>query len=260
MKGKKPPGNLDYVCRIIDILYKTKSMETLSKRSFFVLAALFAFTTLRAQTADDIVNKYVAAIGGKDALAGVKSLVMTGSTEVMGQDGTTTVTLVVGQGFKTETAIGDQKFINCITPKQGWALNPYMGATTPTAIPDDQLKSGQVQLLLDPLANYAASGYKVELTGKDSADYKIKLTGGGVELTYFVNQKTSLVDKFTSTLNMGGQSMDITISLSDYKKLDGGLLFPYTRIAEYPQATLTSNFKTVTVNSTIDPKVFDLPK
>jgi hypothetical protein len=61
-------------------------------------------------------------------------------------------------------------------------------------------------------------------------------------------------------LNMGGQSMDITISLSDYKKLDGGLLFPYTRIADYPQATLTSNFKTVTVNSTIDPKVFDLPK
>jgi hypothetical protein len=260
MKDKKPPGNLDYVCRIIDILYKTKSMETLSKRSFFALAALLAFTTLRAQTADDIVNKYVAAIGGKDALAGVKSIVMTGSTEVMGQDGTTAVTLVVGKGFKSETAIGDQKFINCVTPTQGWALNPYMGASTPTAIPDDQLKAGQFQLLLDPLATYAANGGKVELLGKDSADYKIKLTGAGLEITYFVNQTTSLVDKFMMSFNAGGQSMDITISLSDYRKLDGGLLFPYTRTAEYPQATLTSTFKTVTVNSTVDPKVFDLPK
>ena len=70
-------------------------METLIKRSFFVLASVLAFSTLRAQTADDIVGKYVAAIGGKDALSGIKSLVISGSMEVMGNDGTDTVTLVI---------------------------------------------------------------------------------------------------------------------------------------------------------------------
>src|ERR1700691_5070116 len=100
MKGKKPPGNLDYVCRIIDILYKTKSMETLTKRSVFVLAALLAFTTLRAQTADDIVNKYAAAIGGKDAISSVKSLVVDATTSIMGNDGATKITILVGQGYK----------------------------------------------------------------------------------------------------------------------------------------------------------------
>lgn len=235
-------------------------METLKKRSFFVLGALLAFSTLRAQTADDVVGKYVAAIGGKDAISSVKSLVMTGTMEVMGNEGNDTVTLVVGKGYKSVSEIGGQQFINCVTPTGGWALNPYMGATTPTAMPDEQVKALQMQLQLDPLSNYQALGYKAELIGKDTADYKIKLTGGPQEITYFINQTTSLIDKFTTTLSMGGQSMDITFSLSNYKKLDGGLLFPFGQSAEYPQATLNITFKTITVNSTVDPSVFAMPK
>ena len=59
-------------------------METLMKRSLFALAALLAFTTLRAQTADDIISKYVTAVGGKDAITGVKSLIIESSVSVMG--------------------------------------------------------------------------------------------------------------------------------------------------------------------------------
>src|SRR5580658_8040803 len=115
MKGKKPPGILDYVCRIIDILYKTKSMETLRKRSFFALAALLALTTtLRAQTADDIVNKYVAAIGGKDALSSVKSLTIQATSTIMGNDGPTTITIVVGQGYKSASEFGGSKIVTCV--------------------------------------------------------------------------------------------------------------------------------------------------
>ncbi|HEV3412830.1 MAG TPA: hypothetical protein VG101_10140 [Puia sp.] len=235
-------------------------METLTKRSFFVLAALLAFTTLRAQTADDIVNKYVTAIGGKDALSNVKSLVMTGTTSVMGNDGNSTVTLVVGKGYKSDMDFAGTKVINCITPTQGWTLNPFMGAATPTAIPDEQLKGGQIQLQLDPLANAAALGYKVEFVGKDSADFKLKLSGNGQNITFFINQTTSLLDKFMTTVSGGGQSIDITISFSDYRKLDGGLMYPFSQTAEYPQATLAFAYKTATVNSTIDPSVFDMPK
>lgn len=235
-------------------------METIRKRSLFVLVALLVFTTLRAQTADDIVNKYVAAIGGKDALSSIKSLVIGGTMEVMGNDGTDTVTLVIGKGYKTSMDMGGQKIISCVTPTQGWSLNPFMGAATPTAIPDEQLKAGQIQLQLDPLANYSTLGFKIELVGKDTADYKIKLTGNGNNITYFINQKTYFVDKFVTSLSMGGQSMDITISLGDYQKIDGGLMYPHSQTAEYPGATLTMTFKTITVNPTVDPSVFDMPK
>lgn len=235
-------------------------METLTKRSFFVLAATLAFSSLRAQTADDIVNKYVAAIGGKDAISSVKSIVMQGATEVMGQDGNTSVTILIGKGYKTESDFNGQKVIQCITPNGGWGLNPFMGMSTPTALPADQVKASQMQLQLNPLVNYAASGYKIELAGQDSADYKIKMSGNGREILFFVNQKTSLLDKFTTSINAQGQTIDITISFSDYRKIDGGLVFPYVQVGEYPGATLTTTFKTITVNSTVDPTVFDMPK
>jgi hypothetical protein len=235
-------------------------MITLSKRSLFVLTALLAFSTLRAQTADDIVNKYVAAVGGKDAIGSVKSLIIESSLQVMGNDLPSTVTVLVGKGYKSESDFQGAKYIQCFTDKGGWMVNAMAGAPTPTAMPDEQAKAGKLQLQVDPLANYQASGYKIELIGKDSADYKLKMTGSGVDVMYYINMKTNLTDKVVSHTSMGGQDGETTISFSDYRKTDGGLLYPYATTVETPQITLAITIKKITVNPTVDPTIFDMPK
>jgi hypothetical protein len=235
-------------------------METLTKRSVFALAALLSFTTLRAQTADDIVSKYVSAIGGKDALTGVKSLVVESNMNAMGNDAPTMTTILVGKGYKNESDFAGSKIISCVTPTGGWMVNPYQGAATPTAMPDDQFKTNKINMVVYPLVDYAANGYKVELTGKDSADYKLKMTGNSMDVTYYINMKTYLLDKLVSQTSMGGQSGDITISFSDYRKLDGGLLYPYSTTLDLPQVSLAITVKKVTVNSTVDPTIFVMPK
>jgi hypothetical protein len=235
-------------------------METLRKHSFFVLAGLLAATTLHAQTADDVVNKYVSAVGGKDAISGVKSLIVESNMAVMGQDAPSTTTILVGKGYKTETDFNGSKLINCVTPTGGWMVNPFQGAATPTAMPEDQFKSSKINLQVDPLANYAANGFKIELQGKDSADYKIRMTGGVTDAVYYINMKTSLMDKVVSHTNMGGQDADITITFSDYKKLDNGLMYPHSTNLDLPQVSLAITVKKVTVNPDIDPKIFDMPK
>ncbi|HEV2355250.1 MAG TPA: hypothetical protein VGR89_13465 [Puia sp.] len=237
-------------------------MKALIKRSFFVLAATtLGMTTLRAQTADDIVNKYIAAIGGKDALNSVHSLIIEATTSVAGNDGDTQDTIVFGKGYKNHSDFGGTTLVTCITPNGGWTINPFMGANTPTAIPEEQLKSQQINLTLDPLANYAANGNKIELAGQDTADYKIKVSGKGPDVTYYVNAKTYLIDKVTTHMSMGGQDADVNISFSDYRKLpDAGLMYPYSETLDLPQASLVITIKKVTVNPTVDPSVFDMPK
>lgn len=231
-------------------------METLMKRSVFVLMAILGMTTTRAQSVDDIVGKYVDAIGGKAVLGSIKSLVIESTIEVQGLDGASTTSILVGQGYKSVTDFNGQQVINCVTPSGGWGINPFAGQTTATAMPADVAKASALQLQISPLANYAANGYKVELIGKDSADYKLQMTVTSSKITYYINAKTYLIDKLVSSAAQG----ETTIIFSDYRKTDAGFVFPYGQSLETPQVSLTITHKKVTVNPTVDPTIFNMPK
>jgi len=235
-------------------------MKALTKTSFFIGIALLGITGLHAQTADDIVNKYITAVGGKDAIASVKSLVTESTMLVMGADASSTTTVLVGKGYKNESEFNGTKMVQCYSTNGGWILNPMMGAPTPTALPAEQAKAGQLQMQLDPLANYAANGYKIELLGHDSADYKIHMTGSGVNATYSINMKTYLSDKVVTKVSANGQDAETTITFSDYRKTDFGMMFPFAMTLDLPQISISITVKKVTANSTIDPAIFDMPK
>jgi hypothetical protein len=244
---------------MINIFYKNKYMKTLIKRSFFILMVPVGMTTLHAQTVEDITGKYVNAIGGKTVLASIKSLTIESSIDVMGQEAPSTTNILVGKGFKSETDIQGQKMVQAVTPDGAWAIMP---GGTPTAAPADQAKASVMQLEIpsNPLANYAAKGIKVELIGKDSADFKLQASTPGVTSTYYINMKTYQLDKTVSKISAGGQDVETTISYSDYRKTDAGYVIAYATTLELPQITLTINVKKVTVNGTIDPTIFAMPK
>jgi hypothetical protein len=244
---------------MINIFYKNKYMKTLIKRSFFILMIPVGMTTLHAQTVDEITSKYVDAIGGKTVLAGIKSLTIESSIDVAGQEAPSTTNILVGKGFKSETDIQGQKMVQAVTPDGAWAMMP---GGTPTAAPADQAKASVMQLEVtqNPLANYAAKGIKVELIGKDSADFKLQTSTPAVTITYYINMKTYLLDKQVSKISAGGQDLETTVSYSDYRKTDAGYVVAYTQSLELPQITLTINIKKVTINGTVDPAIFAMPK
>ena len=236
-------------------------METLIKRSFFVLMAILAMTTLRAQSVDDIVGKYINAIGGRTALAGISSLVITSSINVMGNDAPSTTYILAGKGFRSETDFNGQKMIQAVSPAGGWAIMPMTGDATAQAIPADQAKMSQSNYIIGGLLTaYADKGYKLELIGKDTADYKLKMTIPSGDVTYYINQKTYLIDKEVINSNIGAQSGTSTITFSDYRKLDGGYVMAYTQSLELPQVSLVITNQKITVNQTIDPTIFNMPK
>ena len=236
-------------------------MKTLFRPLFLLLACFSVFTALRAQTADEVVNKYVDAIGGKKAISAVTSLVIESNVNVMGSDAPSTTQILVGKGFKSETDFNGSKIVNCVTDKGGWAMNPMAGQTSAVAIPDAQLKATRGSLWIGgPLVDYAAKGYKLELAGKEATDYKLKLTADGVNIYYYINTGTYLIDKTVNSLSVNGQDIEITTAFSDYKKTDVGYLMPFKQDVTYPQFTLAITHNKVEVNKTIDPAIFEMPK
>ena len=225
-------------------------------------AAAPAVAAAPSMTADEVVDKYIDAIGGKAAIGQVKSISMETSVEVMGNDAPGTTVVLDGVGYKNETTFNDCKIVQVYTAKGGWQVNPMAGMNDPTPLPDDQYNAGKDQIYVGgPLYDYASRGGKVELLGKDNDTYKVKLTTkDGLETTYEIDGATFLVKSATRKGKMQDQDVDITTTYTDYQKTDGGYLVPRTLAVDFGgQFQITIGVKKVEVNKTIDPTVFDMP-
>jgi hypothetical protein len=233
----------------------------LFKTGLLAATVLFCATNTFAQTADEIVSKYIQAIGGKDKLAGVKSLHLETSSQIMGNDAPGNVTILNGKGFKSETEFNGQKMVQCYTEKGGWATNPMSGGGA-EAMPEEQYKSGKAQMQVGgELYDYAAKGSKVELLGKDGNLYKLKLTTkDSTETTYYIDPTTYYITKLTKAGEAMGQQVEIAISYSDYKKTDYGLVMAYSMQLDFGSMfSMAITTKKVDFNSPVDPKIFDMP-
>ena len=246
---------------MVNIFYKNKYMKTLINQSFLVVVALVAATTCCAQTAEDIVAKNLAAVGGKDVISSIKSVVATNQLEVMGNDVPSTTTVLTGKGFRSETEFNGTKIIQAVSDHGGWTVNPMAGQSTATAMSDEDVKSAQAQLYPFPLSNYTANGGKIELVGQDSADYKVKFSNNSaLTLTYYINKQTYLIDKEDIHTVVQGNPIDATAIFADYRKLDNGLLVPYKIERDMPQYTLNFTVQKIELNKEIDPAIFEMPK
>jgi hypothetical protein len=235
----------------------------LVKMGIALIVATTCFSGLRAQTVDEIVNKYVDAIGGKDKLAKVKTVYIVSTSQVMGNEGPSTTTVVNGVGYKIVTEMSGQTYTIVFTDKGGWQVNPYAGATTPTPFPEAAAKLGKEKLdAFGPLYNYVAKGNKVELQGKEGSAFKLKVTSPeSGESTVFIDTASFYMTKLVASSEFMGQTIDVITSFSNFKKGDMDIVFPNAVDISYGgQFNITNTVNKIELNKTIDPAIFEMPK
>lgn len=232
------------------------------KMMLAVVVVMSASLTVQAQTADDIINKHLDAVGGKDKLSQIKSMVIEASVRAMDADNPSTTILIPGKGYKNEMEMNGQKTIQTVTDKSGWMINPFQGSTNAQPMPEEQYKGALIQLYVDPFLDYAAHGYKVELQGKEGNTYKLLLTSkDNIATTYFIDVSSYFIIKTVRSISMGGNETELTASFSDQKPTNFGNVIPYTtEIAYGSMFSMTSTVKKVVINGSVDPTLFDMPK
>ncbi len=190
--------------------------------------ALFVALPGAAQTADDVINKNLQAMGGIDKLKGVKSVRLTGTMTVgPGMEAPITLELkrpnMMRLDFTLQGMTGSQAYDGA----SGWSVMPFGGSPAPQPMSADDAKLAAEQADMDgPLMDYKEKGHTVELLGKESIEgadtYKLKLTKkDGAISVYYIDAEQFLVIKQEARRTIRGAEVEVETIVSDYKPVEG---------------------------------------
>lgn len=229
------------------------------------MLAVAVSATSFAQSVDDIVAKHIAAMGGAEKLAAMKTVMVEASMAAGGMDIPVKQTTVTGKGNKNEISIMGNDMIVVMSTEASWMQMPAMmgGSGSPEDIPADKVKDA-VKLVIDvagPLFNYKEKGFKVELLGEEVVEGKkahhLKISAGNdISMEQWLDTQTFLMVK-DKQMAMGQEQERL---LSDYKAVDG-VMFSHTQKSQNPMAgELVTTINKVTINGAVKDDVFSKPK
>ena len=238
-------------------------------KQFFLVICLLVMTFFdNAQTADEIINKYITAMGGKDKLNSIQSVHFTGIS--IGQNGneiTTDIWKVNNKLYRRNINFGAGSQTTLITDKGGWQTNFRSGGTFETM--QEQQRNNQLYEMdcAGPIVDYAAKGHKVELVGKETIDgkenYKIKLTTKeGRELNYYFDAATGYINRLSfrgrgrpGADGTPGAEIDIVVNYTNYDKTTDGYTFAFSQTVTGGFGG-TMTFEKIDVNPKIEDKLY----
>jgi hypothetical protein len=210
-----------------------------------------------AQTADEIVDKFVKTVGGMEKIQAVKSLRRTGRFN--GGGGFEAVVVeensrpnLVRQEFVIQGMTG----VTAYDGKTGWKIEPWNGKKDAEPLGEEEMKGILEDSDLDgPLVNYKAKGNKVEYVGTDQVEgtdaYKLKVTLANGDVRYFYMDTDYYVPiKIEVKRVIRGAEREYETILGDYKEV-GGWYLPHS-VESGPKG---SQFKSKVTYEKIEPNV-----
>src|SRR5262245_55238156 len=204
-------------------------------REFMLAAAALLLLALpaSAQTADEIIAKYIKTIGGAEKVAAIKTLRRTGKYT---GGGGFEATVVQENKRHADNATGQVRQritfqgmtgIYAYDGKAGWKIEPWGGKKDAEALSEEELKQTLEDADFDgPLVNYQKKGNKVEFVGTEPIEgtdaYKLKVTlkNGDVHY-YFMDTDYYVPIKIESKRMVRGAEREVETSLGDYKEVAG---------------------------------------
>lgn len=200
--------------------------------------------------ANAVLNKYIEAIGGKDKVSKISSVILKYEAEAMGAkvlveekrtaDKFAQVTSMNGSPMMSVVAKDSEMYM-----KQGGQKIPM-----PQAMLDDLKPS----IGVFPELGFLASG-KAKLVGMEKVNdkdaYKVELPGSSMSVTSFYDVETGLKVKEVSVINVMGQTQTQEAEFSDYKEVEG-IKFPHAKLGSLGPQKVESKLIEVVLNTATD--------
>jgi outer membrane lipoprotein-sorting protein len=234
--------------------------------SILCFAALAA--PAKAQSADELVDKYVAALGGREKLKALQTIRLTATSAMGAMSFSMTMTKSRPNLVRLDSTISGATMVQGYDGTTAWQLVPQMGETIAHPVSGTVEEALREDAEFDPWPlDYRTRGTVVEFVGRETVDntpaYRLKVTRRiGAEISVWLDASTFLEIQSESARDVAGQHVVSQTISSKFEKVDG-LTFPMrveTRNKEQAggQGNVTV-FTRVELNPKIDPSIFKMP-
>jgi hypothetical protein len=231
-------------------------------------------TIASAQTADEVIEKSIAALGGRAAHAKIKTRRMTGSIVLGTPAGDIKGSIEVTNAMPNKTrsvikadlsALGageltvDQRFDG----SSGYVLDSLQGNRDMTG---SQLDAARNTSFPHPFLNYKDLGIGAKITGKEKVGDREAFVilfdpTNGPEIRNYIDAETYMPLRSVTKVDVPqlGQEIEQTIDFLDYKDVDG-IKIPFRLRASSSVQSLTITADKVEHNVALDDTLFSKPK
>ncbi len=238
------------------------------RRVLLVVAGLAFFATpAAAQTADEIVAKYIKTVGGADKIQAVKTLRRAGKFtggggfEAAIQEENKRANMV-----RQEFSLQGMTQINAYNGKQGWKIEPWQGKKDVEPMGEEEMKQIVEDSDFDgPLVNHQQKGNKIEFVGMEPVEgtdaFKLKVTLANGDIRYYYMDTDYYVPIKIDTKRMiRGAEREYETSLGDYKEVAGWYLPHSVEVnAKGSQNRQKVTYEKIEANLPIDDSRFHIP-
>ena len=209
-------------------------------------------------TVDQVLNKYVEAIGGKENLLKIQdeTMKMTGSMQGMN----ITITLSRKAPNKlyqlVDFGVGQQKTVFDGTKGKASSMGQEQELT------GDQLEAVKLQAEMNAFLDYPKYGIKPELAGMETINnkdaYKVILNmPDGKKTTQYYDANTGLLIRQISTAETQQGSFTSTIDMDDYREVSG-VKVPYKLTQSTPMGSIELTVTEVGINKGLPDSDFEV--
>jgi outer membrane lipoprotein-sorting protein len=242
----------------------------IQKIALTIVAITIVFIA-KAQTVDEILNKYFQNTGGIEKLKGLQSKKGVGKMNMQNMDFPITIYEKTPVKQRMEIQIQGLQIVQAYDGTDAWMINPMQGGTAPVKLSDDESKEFKDNDFQDDFIDYKAKGHTVELLGTEEIDgvkcFKVQLIKNKnndkedvTEIHYF--DAENFVPIMIVTYGRSGPSkgQEIKTYLSDYQEVDG-LTMPFFVESKVNGQTIQKiTIEKVTLNEPMEDKLFTFPK
>ena len=194
----------------------------------FLVATGLLGPAVPGPTVDEIVARHVAARGGREALANVRTLRMMGhATAGPGRKAIVRREIARPGRIRTEFEFQGMTGVFAWDGSVGWRVSPFDGSFEPEPLPaEDAAVAAEQADIEGPLVDWKAKGHVVELVGSEALPggpahaLKVTLKSGGVRRVW-VDAATGLVVRTESTRRFRGREVKVEIVFGDYRETAG---------------------------------------